>query len=137
MARGRRRSASRAVPLTRWKTRAIFEGGKREGRTDRSARPPNWAGLVRRLRRIELALVSLLTPELVSGMKIDLDSLSRDMLRLRNDAGGEDGGEALSLLRKRGLQGQAERDHGADGGLEGPEDEPWPFLPPEAEEEDA
>lgn len=132
-----RRSASRAVPLTRWKSAGIFEGGKREGRTDRSARPPNWAGLVRRLRRIELALVSLLTPELVEGMKIDLDKLGRDMLQLRNDAGGEDRGEEVSLLRNRPLQRQTERDHGVDGGPEGPWDEPWPEEPPEAEDEGA
>lgn len=92
----------------------------------RSARQPDWAALLRRLRRLELALVSLLRPELVKGLDLDLAGMVEDIRARRRDEG-----EEVQVLPRRPRQGQSERDYGADGGPESSpdgipyEDAPW------------
>lgn len=104
----RRRSASRTRPLTRSISRdklpRVDRGGERRSRS----RPPEWAALLRRLRRLELALVSLLAPE--KKVCLDLDALVEDVLRLRNDAGASPVEEVRVLPQSELPAGQGEDD---------------------------
>lgn len=105
---GNRGSASRLLSPDK---RVTLPGRQREGRP-RRGRPQRLqvAALIARLRRAELALVALLAPERIRGMRFDLDQLVKDVLELRNDAGGEDNGEAVRVPHEGAVDGEAEGD---------------------------
>jgi len=104
----RRRSASQKKAFTKAIPRDSLPGRKREG-PPKAARQPEWAALLKRLRRLELALAEILDPK-------GSIELTRELARdIRERARSEDGGEEVPLLRERSLQGQAEGDHGAHG----------------------
>lgn len=86
-----RAPASPAMPLTREISRDRLKGGEREGpRRSRGPRPS--VALIRRLRRLELALVSILAPERFRMDDKSLDQLVEDVLALRNS--GSEGGDS-------------------------------------------
>lgn len=120
-------------PWTRFIKRASVQGGEGGDRRRRS-RQGYSPDLLKRLRRLELALVRLLAPE---RLTFDLDSFISSVLQLKTDAGGEDSGEAVPLPRKRSVDRQAERDHGVDRRPSGEEladdDPPWPEEEPDEE----
>ncbi len=80
-----KRSASRNAAFTRSVKRDSLKGGRGRERRSRSSGPP--VQLLRRLRRVELALVSILTP----GRDFDLDSFVNSVLQLESDAKDDQG----------------------------------------------
>ncbi len=83
-----RRSASRASSMSRTAVkRDTLEGGRGRGRR-KASRQPEWLPLLRRLRRVELAVAMLLRPERFSAkdMKM-LDSFVSDVITFSADAG--------------------------------------------------
>lgn len=102
----RRKNRGPASRLTSGKKHVILKGRQREGAAKRP-RQPEWVGLLRRLRRLELAIVYMVEPK---GLDVDLRNLVKD-IRART----RDEGEALEILFSGPRQGEGEGNDGVDG----------------------
>ncbi len=86
----RKRSASRSVPFTRSVNRDKLKGGRGRGRHGNRV-DASFAGFMRRLRRLEFALLHLLGHD----SKFDVDKFVESVIRLEADAKIESRGRNL------------------------------------------
>ncbi len=115
----RKRSASRNMPSTKSFKRDILQGGRGRGRRSRPTEP-SWVQLLRRLRRVELAMAYSL-----SGKPKDfsLERFLEAVLQLSSDAEidesrGPDQGGAVQVPQKGAPPGEGEGAPGIDWGPE-------------------
>jgi len=104
-----KRSASKSVPWTRSVPRDKIKGRTREGRHAKRV-DASFAGFLRRLRRLEFAVVALVKLD----RKFDFDRFVKDVLLLEADAveisrGGNLRGGEVQVSHEGGASGQAAR----------------------------
>ena len=110
MGRGNKRSASRNVPWTRSVPRGNIQGRTRGGRHGNRV-DASFAGFLRRLRRLEFAVLHLSG----NAPRFDMDKFARDVLSLEADAqiesrGRNVRGSEVQVPHERGTTGEASRE---------------------------